>query len=84
MLTEPTMDKLIALRLTAMATAWTEQDKSPQVASLTFDERFGMLVDAEYMARDNRRITRLLKDAQLRIPTACVEDIEASAARGLD
>jgi DNA replication protein DnaC len=84
MLTEPTMDKLIALRLTAMATSWTEQDKSPQVASLTFDERFGMLVDAEYMARDNRRISRLLKDAQLRIPTACVEDIEASAARGLD
>jgi DNA replication protein DnaC len=84
MLTEPTMDKLIALRLVAMANAWTEQGKSPQVASLTFDERFGMLVDAEYMARDNRRITRLLKDAQLRIPTACVEDIEASAARGLD
>jgi DNA replication protein DnaC len=84
MLTEPTMDKLITLRLTAMAAAWTEQGKSPQVANLTFDERFGMLVDAEYMARDNRRITRLLKDAQLRIPTACIEDFQASAARGID
>jgi DNA replication protein DnaC len=44
----------------------------------------GLLVDAEYQARDNRRLTRLLKDAQLRIPNACVEDVATSAARGLE
>ncbi len=84
MMNEPTMEKLNALRLAAMAEAWTEQSKNPKMASLSFDERFGMLVDAEHLARDNRRLGRLLKDAQLRLPNACVEDIEASPARGID
>jgi DNA replication protein DnaC len=83
-LNEPTMDKLTALRLTTMAAAWVEQSKNPKMASLSFDERFGLLVDAEHMARDNRRIGRLLKDAQLRLPNACIEDIETSPARGID
>jgi DNA replication protein DnaC len=84
MLNEPTIEKLHALRLAAMAKAWIEQNKNGQNANLSFDERFGMLVDAEHMARDNRRLDRLLKDAQLRLPTACLEDVESSAARGLD
>ena len=84
MMNEPTMEKLNALRLAAMAGAWMEQSKNPKMASLSFDERFGMLVDAEHLARDNRRLGRLLKDAQLRLPNACVEDIEASPARGID
>jgi DNA replication protein DnaC len=83
-LNEPTIDKLTALRLTTMAAAWAEQSKNPKMANLSFDERFGLLVDAEYMARDNRRIRRLLKDAQLRLPNACLEDIETSTTRGLD
>jgi DNA replication protein DnaC len=84
MLNEPTMDKLQALRLSAMAEAWVQQNKDPKLAELSFDERLGMLVDAEYLARDNRRLSRLLKDAQLRIAQACVEDVETSAARGID
>jgi DNA replication protein DnaC len=43
-----------------------------------------MLVDAEYLARDNRRLARLLKDADLRIPGACIEDVDTAAARGVD
>jgi len=54
------------------------------MTELGFDERFAMLVDAEYLARENRRLARLLKDAQLRLNDACVEDIEASQSRGLD
>jgi DNA replication protein DnaC len=84
MLNEPTTENLHALRLAAMAHAWIEQNKNPTIASLGFDERFGMLVDAEHMARDNRRLGKLLKDAQLRLPTACIEDVEAAAARGLE
>jgi DNA replication protein DnaC len=84
MLNEPTLEKLNTLRLAVMATAWIEQSKNPKMADLSFDERFGMLVDAEHLARDNRRLERLLKDAQLRIPNACIEDIEASPTRGLD
>lgn len=84
MLNAPTIEKLSALRLAAMADAWLEQNKNPKMASLTFDDRFGMLVDAEHMARDNRRLGRLLKDAQLRLPNACIEDIETSPTRGIE
>jgi len=84
MLNEPTIEKLHELRLSAMADAWTAQQKDTKVGSLGFDERFGLIVDAEHMARDNRRLTRLLKDAGLRIPSACIEDVRISPARGVD
>ena len=44
-----------ALRLDAMAAAWQEQQRHADHDALTFDERFGMLVDAEWLARENRR-----------------------------
>lgn len=84
MLNEPTMEKLYAMRLSAMADEWSAQQKQPKVGALSFDERFAMVVDAEHMARDNRRLARLLKDADLRIPSACIEDVKTSPARGLE
>lgn len=84
MLNEPTVEKLKLLRLNAMAEAWAAQQAQPNVASLSFDERFGMLVDAEWLARENARLRRALKEAKLRMSTACVEDIEYSAKRELD
>lgn len=81
---EPTIEKLYAMRLGIMAEAWLAQSKDPKVSELSFDERFALLVDSEHLARDNRRLSRLLKDAQLRLPTACIEDVETSASRGLD
>jgi DNA replication protein DnaC len=84
MLTEPIREKLGVLRLTAMADAWEQQRRDARSEELPFDERFGMLVEAEHSARHNRRLTRLLKDAELRIAGACLEDIESSTARGLE
>lgn len=84
MLQEPTIEKLYALRLATMAEAWKQQSKDTKIGSLSFDERFALLVEAEHLARDNRRLERLLKDAQLRLPNACVEDIDVSPARGFD
>jgi len=84
MLQQPTLEKLFSLRLAPMANAWTAQQKDTSLQSLAFDERFALLVDAEYLARDNRRLTRLLKDANLRIQGACVEDVDVSPNRGLD
>lgn len=84
MLNEPTIEKLRALRLAVMAEAWVQQSKDPATSSLSFDERFGLLVDAEHLSRDNRRLNRLLKDAGLRIAQACIEDIETTPGRGLD
>jgi DNA replication protein DnaC len=84
MLNEPTMEKLYEMRLSAMADAWLAQQKDAQLGSMSFDERMALLVEAEHMARDNRRLKRLLKDAALRLPSACLEDVKAAPARGLD
>jgi DNA replication protein DnaC len=83
MLREPTMEKLYALRLAVMAMAWEQQEKEPKLRELDFGERLGLLVEAEYRARDNRRLARLLKQAELRIPEACVEDLQSGPERGL-
>lgn len=84
MLTEPTLNKLRALRLDAFAAAWAEQHKNPELAKLAFDERLGLLVDAECLARENKRLGRLLKEAKLRLSQACIEDIDYPARRELD
>lgn len=84
MLNQPTVEKLHALRLGTMAEAWRTQQRDTAASALSFDERFAMIVDAEYLARDNRRLARLLKDAELRIPGACMEDVDGSASRGVD
>src|SRR5271165_3761693 len=84
MLREPTMEKLHAMRLGAMATAWLEQQRSADTVALAFDERFAMLVDAEWMARENKRVGRALKEAKLRIGEACVEGVDFPPRRELD
>jgi DNA replication protein DnaC len=84
MLREPTMEKLQAMRLGAMAAAWLEQQRSADVIALSFDERFAMLVDAEWMARENKRLGRALKEAKLRIAEASVEGIDYPPRRELD
>jgi hypothetical protein len=84
MLNEPTIEKLRALRLDGMCAGWQEQQTNPGTSALAFDERFGMLVDAEWAHRDNRRMKRSLREAKLRFTQACVEGIEYSARRELD
>ena len=84
MLTEPTINKLNEMKLHSMADAWRSQQQTQDMASLSFDERFGLLVDAEYLARDNRRLRRLLHEAKLRISTACIEDVDTPARRGIE
>jgi len=84
MMTEPTIDTLRALKLFAMATAWMTQRQDPSIAELSFDERLALLVEAESLARDNKRLARLLHAAKLRIPSACMEDLDLNAKRGLD
>jgi DNA replication protein DnaC len=84
MLTTPTLDRLHGLRLDAFATAWQAQQQDPAVATLGFDERLGLLVDAECLARDNKRVQTALKEAKLRLSQACVEAIDYPARRELD
>lgn len=84
MMNEPTLDKLRQLKLLAMANAWVAQRADTSVNDLDFDSRLALLVDAETLARDNKRMQKLLYDAKLRIPTACIEDIDHSTKRELD
>lgn len=83
MLNEQTLQKLRDMRLQAMSDAWLEQQQTADMTALDFDERFGLLVDAEYLSRHNRRLARNLKQAHLRHPHACIEDIDAPEKRGL-
>jgi DNA replication protein DnaC len=84
MLTAPTIEKLHQLGLPAMAAAWSEQQQQADLTSLGFDERFGLLVDAQWLARENKRLTRALKEAKLKFPHACIEAIDYPARRELD
>jgi DNA replication protein DnaC len=83
-LNEPTIEKLKVLRLEGLLAAWAQQQKDPNVSALGFDERLGMLIDAEWIGRENKRISRSLKEAKLRITDACIEGIEYPAKRELD
>jgi len=84
MLMEPTIEHLRQMRLGAMADAWLEQQKNPNITELSFDDRFGLLVDAEQLSRVNRRVSSLRRKAKLRHASACVEDVECGPQRGLD
>jgi DNA replication protein DnaC len=84
MLTAPTLDKLQALKLPALATAWQEQQHNAELAALSFDERLGLLVEAEWLARENKRLARALQEAKLKLPHACIEAIDYPARRELD
>lgn len=84
MLNAPTIEKLRALRLDGLAEAWQEQQGDPKSGELAFDERLGLLVDAEWLRRENKRLTRALKEAKLKLDRACLEDIEYPARRQLD
>jgi DNA replication protein DnaC len=84
MVNEATIDKLREMQLDTMAEAFRVQESDPVIASLSFADRLGLLVDAEWSARRTRKLTRLIRGAQLHFPSACVEDIEYHADRKLD
>jgi DNA replication protein DnaC len=84
MVNEATMDKLREMQLDTMASAFRAQESDPAISTLSFADRLGLLVDAEWSARRTRKLTRLIRGAQLHFPGACVEDIEYHADRKLN
>lgn len=80
---QPTLDKLCQMKLFGMARALEELMVQPQTAGLSFEERLAILVDREADLRENKQLTRLLKNAKLK-QQACVEDIDFRQPRGLE
>jgi len=78
-----TIEKLSQMKLHTMATALREQTEQPSLSSLSFEDRFAMIVDREWTSREDRKLTRRLKAARLRTQ-ATVEDIDYQHPRGLD
>ncbi|MDE0154989.1 MAG: IS21-like element helper ATPase IstB [Gammaproteobacteria bacterium] len=83
MLTHPTLDKLRTLKCTGMAAALSEQMTLPDIDTLTFEERLGLLVDRELTERNNRRTSNRLRRARLK-HQATLENIDYRHPRGLD
>ena len=72
---EPTINKMRDMRLTAMAEAFSKQMMDSSLHSLAFEERMGLLVDAEWSSRKNNRLKKLIKSAGFDQNHACIADI---------
>lgn len=83
MLNKQTIEKLHAMKLTGMAEALKLQLEQSACSELSFEERFGIIVDHEWSWRENRRLGRYLKNARLKLD-ACLEDIDYKTPRGID
>ena len=84
MLKQPMTDKLAAMRHLGMAEALKAQEQDPTARELSFLERFGLLVDQQWNWRENKAVSRRLKNAKLRTANACVEEIDYRTVRTLD
>ena len=84
MLSNETVRKLREMHLGVMAEAFSAQLKDTQFQAVAFEDRFAMLVDAEWSARKSNRLVRLIRNASYADPAACVENIEYLPERRLD
>lgn len=82
MLNEQTMTKLYAMKLNGLADGYEEQRQQPRMTDLSFDERFGLLVDRQWRWREERSLKARLHNAKFKLQ-ACIEDVDYRASRGL-
>lgn len=83
MLTHPIMEKLDMMKFYGMRKAFEEQLQMAEIEKLSFEERFGLIVDREKTEREDRRLKTRLRKAKLRL-AASIEDIDFNHPRGLD
>ena len=84
MLTHPTLDQMAALGLTGMADAWKALAEQDPGQALERNEWLGLMLDREATARADKRFANRLRNAKMRFPNACIEDVDFAASRGLD
>ena len=83
MLNQPTIEKLHTMKLYGMAEAFRAQAETPDMSQLSFEERFAMLVDQQWLWKENRALARRLRLAKLK-ERGVIEDIDYQHPRGLD
>lgn len=84
MINQQTVQKLQEMRLNAMADSFKQQLSDKEFYNLSFDERFGLIIDYEWSRRKNNALQRLIKNADFRMPNTSIEDIEYHADRNLN
>jgi len=84
MLDQMTLNKLHEMRLSAMAAAFQDQIRDQALSGLSFEERFGLIVDVEWARRKNNRLAKLIRSAGFSDTSACVENVEYAPDRKLD
>jgi len=82
MLNSATINQLHELRLSTMASSFKEQLDMDGINSLSFEERFALLVEAEWLSRRNNRLDRMVRQAGFRFP-AILEDIDFNGKHGI-
>ncbi|HCR5300961.1 TPA: IS21-like element helper ATPase IstB [Legionella pneumophila] len=82
MLTHPLFEQLKTLRCQGMLEAFQEQLGTPDINRLSFDERFALLIEREYLVRENRKLINRIRQAKLK-EEACMEDIDYAPERQL-
>jgi DNA replication protein DnaC len=83
MLNQPTLDKLQTMKLHGMANAFRRQLETTDTAQLSFEERFALLVDQQWLWKENRALERRLRASKLK-ERGVIEDIDYQHPRGLD
>jgi DNA replication protein DnaC len=83
MLYTQTVEKLRALRLEGMIHALEEQRQQKDMADLDFEARLALLVERQWLWREDRGFALRLKNAQLKISNAALEDLDYRPSRGL-
>ena len=84
MMVQQTLTQLRAMKLEGMASGLEEQLTLPTTASLSFEDRLGLLVEHEIAHRTSGRLRRLLARARLKYSQASLEDLDTRASRALD
>ena len=84
MLTHPTLEQMAALGLTGMADAWKALADQDPGQALDRNEWLGLMLDREVSRRADKRFANRLRNARMRFPDACIEDVNFAASRGLD
>lgn len=83
MLNQQTVEKLNAMKLYGMAEAFHTQLETTDAAQLSFEERLALLVDQQWLWKENRALARRLRFAHLK-ERGVIEDIDYQHPRGLD